>query len=478
MTAAGAVAYGYDNNGNQTSRGADTFTYNTENRLTATNLAGTAGSYAYNGDGLRTSRTIGATTTTFAWGSATGMPVVLRDSAGNRYLYGRDLISVSDSANKKFYYHTDGLGSTTAITGSTGAVVKTYQYDVFGSIRTQTGTQPNEFTFTDCAGNVLAKRKYYPFGLPAGGPGATPTDKLFTGQQSENDSDDQLGLSYFHARFYSANLGRFMSPDPIGGSIGDPQSWNPYSYVRNNPLRFTDPTGKCIPDYDGPRGCGLMPLPTEDSSGASRLSPAEQQFWDDAQCAPCFELERLADTGWPSWLFEIAVRPGTDPSAFLRDVLGNARECSFCDAILYNGLATLATLGVGGVGGVAEDVAERGLVAILADETGSLTIRGSSRALGQNLERAGFQRFSGEHAHHIVAAQKAIAEPARRTLARFGVELDSAENGVFLPGKFHQSLPDSYYRDVNRVLGEATNREQVVERLRTIGDELLTGSEP
>ncbi len=58
-TAAGGVTYGYDNNRNQTSRGTDTFGYNAENRLTSTNLGGTSGSYVYNGDGLRMSRTIG-----------------------------------------------------------------------------------------------------------------------------------------------------------------------------------------------------------------------------------------------------------------------------------------------------------------------------------------------------------------------------------------------------------------------------------
>ena len=206
MTAAGGVAYGYDNNGNQTSRGADTFSYNAENRLTATNLTGTAGSYAYNGDGLRTSRTIGATTTTFAWGAATGMPVILRDSAGNRYLYGLDLISVSDSANTKTYYHTDGLGSTTAITSSAGAVVKTYQYDVFGAVRAQTGTQPNEFTFT-------------------------------------GEQNDSSGLEYLRARYYDSATGRFVGRDPLPFA-------QRYAYAGGNPANFTDPSGLWCPGCD------------------------------------------------------------------------------------------------------------------------------------------------------------------------------------------------------------------------------------
>jgi RHS repeat-associated protein len=225
MTAAGGVAYGYDNNGNQTSRGTDTFTYNTENRLTATNLAGTAGSYAYNGDGLRTSRTIGATTSTFAWGNATGMPVVLRDSAGNRYLYGLDLISVSDSANKKFYYHTDGLGSTTAITGSTGAVVKTYQCDAYGAVRTQTGTQPNEFTFT--------------------------------GEQA-----DSSGLQYLRARYYDAATGRFVGRDPL-------PLMQRYAYVGGNPVNLVDPSGLCGVSISPSNAADCLGVGAEKLAGAA-----------------------------------------------------------------------------------------------------------------------------------------------------------------------------------------------------------------
>jgi uncharacterized protein RhaS with RHS repeats len=55
---------------------------------------------------------------------------------------------------------------------------------------------------------------------------------------------------FMHARYYSPNLGRFLSVDPVGGSVGSSQSWNRYSYVRNNPIRSTDPTGKqTVPEY-------------------------------------------------------------------------------------------------------------------------------------------------------------------------------------------------------------------------------------
>jgi RHS repeat-associated protein len=57
-------------------------------------------------------------------------------------------------------------------------------------------------------------------------------------------AEKRWGNDYMHARYYSPNLGRFMSVDPVGGSIGSSQSWNRYSYVENNPLAFLDPNGR------------------------------------------------------------------------------------------------------------------------------------------------------------------------------------------------------------------------------------------
>ena len=49
-----------------------------------------------------------------------------------------------------------------------------------------------------------------------------------------------------HARYFSPNLGRFLSVDPVGGEVGSSQSWNRYSYVLNNPLMHTDPQGMAV----------------------------------------------------------------------------------------------------------------------------------------------------------------------------------------------------------------------------------------
>jgi RHS repeat-associated protein len=68
--------------------------------------------------------------------------------------------------------------------------------------------------------------------------------RQFTGKERDAES----GLDYFGARYYGSALGRWTSPDPVSTSglahMRDPQSWNAYSYVRNNPLEFTDPDGQ------------------------------------------------------------------------------------------------------------------------------------------------------------------------------------------------------------------------------------------
>ncbi len=57
------------------------------------------------------------------------------------------------------------------------------------------------------------------------------------------ERDSESGLDNFGARYDSSSMGRFMSPDPLGGLLLDPQTLNKYSYVRNNPINLIDPTG-------------------------------------------------------------------------------------------------------------------------------------------------------------------------------------------------------------------------------------------
>jgi len=97
---------------------------------------------------------------------------------------------------------------------------------------------------TNSSGTVVGEQRYYPFGETRLSRGSIFTDQLFTGQREMTG----LGIYHFNARFYSPKLGRFLSADTIVPNPANPQDLNRFSYVRNNPLRYTDPTGN--------RACG------------------------------------------------------------------------------------------------------------------------------------------------------------------------------------------------------------------------------
>jgi len=84
-------------------------------------------------------------------------------------------------------------------------------------------------------GSQVGTIKYYPYGATRAG--SVPTDKKFTGQRL-----DDTGLYYYNARYYDPTIGRFISADIIVQNPANPQSLNRYSYVFNNPLRYTDPS--------------------------------------------------------------------------------------------------------------------------------------------------------------------------------------------------------------------------------------------
>jgi RHS repeat-associated protein len=97
---------------------------------------------------------------------------------------------------------------------------------------------------TDSSGDVIAETRYLPYGEEHWITGTLVTDFTFTGQRAERG----FGLMDYNARYYDPWLGRFISPDSIIPSIGDPQALDRYAYTYNNPLKYNDPSGHCIWD--------------------------------------------------------------------------------------------------------------------------------------------------------------------------------------------------------------------------------------
>ncbi len=89
------------------------------------------------------------------------------------------------------------------------------------------------------SGASTSTQTYYPYGTVRSTSGTLPTDYTFTGQKLDASS----GLMYYGARYYDAAIGRFAQPDSIVPNPFNPQDLNRYSYARNNPVRYRDPSG-------------------------------------------------------------------------------------------------------------------------------------------------------------------------------------------------------------------------------------------
>ena len=123
------------------------------------------------------------------------------------YAGGQRIAIKQVSSGSISYFHPDHLGSTSVLTNGSGTKEEDLVYYPYGETYTNTGTA-----------NVAYK---------------------YTGKEL----DDSTGLYFYEARYYDAILGRFISADTIVPSATDPQALNRYSYARNNPILFNDPSG-------------------------------------------------------------------------------------------------------------------------------------------------------------------------------------------------------------------------------------------
>lgn len=145
-----------------------------------------------------------------------GVEVVKQGTATTfrRYVAGVQLQTVSGSTVSTKYLFHDQLGSIARIANPDGTAAEGGDYSEFGERRS--------YTDPTASGGAMA---------------ATP--RGYTGHEML----DGVGLVHMNARLYDPIVGRFVQPDPLIQSPGNAQSWNAYTYVLNNPHKYTDPTG-------------------------------------------------------------------------------------------------------------------------------------------------------------------------------------------------------------------------------------------
>lgn len=128
-------------------------------------------------------------------------------------------IKTTGSKNTLHYLHRDHLGSVDVITDSTGNIVEKLSYDAFGKRR-------NAIWTADPKDIQLYQTEQ-------------TTNRGYTGHEHL----DHVGLIHMNGRVYDPTLGRFLSADPHIQFPHSTQGYNRYTYVNNNPLSYTDPSG-------------------------------------------------------------------------------------------------------------------------------------------------------------------------------------------------------------------------------------------
>jgi len=210
LTVGGATAT-WDANGNMLTKGSTAYTYDGANRLTQVVSGTTTVQYTYNGDGKRVGRTQGSSTTHYLWDTNSPLAVVVlevTDGVTTTYLYGADLLAQYDAAGNPTYLLTDGQGNVRLLVDAVGNVVGRYDYDVFGAVRSASGSASTTY------------------------------------RNAGHAADDLVGLVYMRARWYDPALGRFLSPDPRLPGAWNSQDWNRYVYGRDNPMTYIDADGE------------------------------------------------------------------------------------------------------------------------------------------------------------------------------------------------------------------------------------------
>ena len=203
----GGVSQSYDQKGNLTGDGTWTFTYDAENRLKTASKSGSSVSYSYDGIGRRISKTVNSTTTDYLLDGNEEIAEYSGSTLLRRYVYGP---SVDDrilryegsgvaASNERFYYANQQNSTVMTVDGN-GAITDTFTYSPYGESSVSSGE---------------------PF--------------RYTGRRL----DDETGLYYYRARYYSPKLGRFLQTDPMANF----DDLNRNVYVRNDPVNRVDNMG-------------------------------------------------------------------------------------------------------------------------------------------------------------------------------------------------------------------------------------------
>jgi RHS repeat-associated protein len=209
IQSAGNVTYGFDANGNMTSRNdggnITNFGFNAENMIT--NINASEVTFTYDVFGNRRAAVRNSITNRYVLDIQGNMSQVIieKDQSNNPlnyYIYGIGLVARIKPDGTTHYYHGDFRGSIIAMTNASGTITHKYSYDAFGNTIDQVEPDYNPFKYVGLWGVM----------------------------------EETNGLHFMRARYYDPKIGRFISEDPVW-------DFNLYEYANSNPLTNIDPKG-------------------------------------------------------------------------------------------------------------------------------------------------------------------------------------------------------------------------------------------
>lgn len=210
--------YSYDAAGNMTAGNGLGYDFDAENRIvTAYDGNPNPNRYSYDGDGRRVKKVTanGQETTIFVY-----------DALGQMVAEYSNLPAATE--NQTSYLTSDKLGTPRVITKADVSVKSRHDFLPFGE---------------DIGANVGGRTTAQGYSQFDG------VRQRYTGAEH----DDETGMDFMQARYYSSVQGRFTSVDPLMASARahSPQTWNRYTYAWNNPVKYNDPSGLIPPQGEG-----------------------------------------------------------------------------------------------------------------------------------------------------------------------------------------------------------------------------------
>jgi RHS repeat-associated protein len=216
-----STTFTYDPNGNELTGNGRATTWTSYNKPASITQGSSTISFLDGPDHQRFKQVTAQGTILYFDGFGVYAELVTSSSTWNEYLtVGNVMVGVRflNSATETLttrYFHTDHLGSISVITDQTGNVLERLSYDAWGKRRFANGAD-------DPSGSITSQ-----------------TTRGFTNQEELGVS----GLVHLNGRIYDPLLARMTSADPTVPDPLNAQAWNRYSYVGNDPLTFTDPSG-------------------------------------------------------------------------------------------------------------------------------------------------------------------------------------------------------------------------------------------